>query len=242
MIILSNGMFKSGSSVFSWVQKEILMLAFPVNGQNSLEKQIYDKVIPGKRHFVFNLSNKNILNTLLHIKINNGPFLVKSHTEATFEIINLIRKGFIISTFTHRDPRDIILSAIDHGKRDIANRKEDSYFKRFSDIETSIPLVKESCHIALNWLESGLIAPFSYSDIVTDPKKEIMKFCRLIKYTPDESTINNLVYKYFKNPVKGLRQFNKGKATRYIEEMSEREIGLCNDLLKEEITLLGYTI
>lgn len=103
MLILSNGIPKSGSTLFSWFQKDILMHSIPKNGQELFEQSVNEKHIDGIGHFAENIEDKSILEKLISISEENGPFLVKCHTSITDDLKEAVKSGKIIVTLTHRD-------------------------------------------------------------------------------------------------------------------------------------------
>ncbi len=241
MLILSNGIPKSGSTLFSWFQKDILMHSIPKNGQELFEQSVNEKHIDGIGHFAENIEDKSILEKLISISEENGPFLVKCHTSITDDLKEAVKSGKIIVTLTHRDPRDILLSVIDHGKRDkITNSSK--YFAQFQTIEQTIPFVIAQCNIALEWIDSGLVEIFRYQDLISNPHHEILRFCKIINHKPSMNKIDKIVKTYTTSPTIGMRQYNTGKLLRYKEEMTIKEIELCNKALSYFITRLGYQL
>lgn len=51
-----------------------------------------------------------------------------------------------------------------------------------------------------------------------------------------------MVESYTNNQTQGLRQYNTGKLSRYKEEMTLKEIELCNNALSNYIVKLGYSL
>jgi len=241
MLILSNGIPKSGSTLFSWFQKDILMHSFPKNGQKLFEQSVRDKRIDGIGHFVGNIKDKTTLDNLITFSEKNGPFLVKCHTSITNDIKEAVKSKKAIVTLTHRDPRDIILSVIDHGKRENSNGSV-GFFSQFQSVEQTIPFVVAQCKIALEWIDSGFVEIFRYQDLITNPHNEIFRFCEIIEQKTTKQVVNKVVETYTNNQINGIRQYNTGKLTRYKEEMTLKEIEQCNNVLLYYIHKLGYKL
>ncbi len=239
MLILSNGMPKSGSTLLSWFQKDMLMQLVSDNGQKKLELSILSKQISGIGHFVDNIESKNKLSTLIDMSETHGSFLVKCHAAITEDVKDAIRNKKVVVSFTHRDPRDIVLSAIDHGKREVNKSR---FFAQFQSIEQAIPFVIEQCKIALEWIDSGLVEVFRYQDIISNPHNEILRFCKMINQKASKKLIDKLVKTYTDSPITGVRQYNTGKLLRYKYEMTLEEIELCNKALSYYILKLGYQL
>jgi len=240
LFVLSAGMPKSGSTLLSWYQKEIVEHVFPVNGQKQVEESIKEGHIAGIGHFVHNIEEEERLRKLYSLSTVHGPFVVKTHTPLTPDVQEFLEKHPVSVTYIHRDPRDIILSAIDHGRRIKGEGVSTAYFSQFQTIDNSIPLVKDYCRTAIDWISSGLCEIYTYHDLITKPEDQIERFCRMISKSVDDQFVQELIDKYTVNQDPGVRQFNRGKASRFHEEMTTKEIEACNSELSEEIVSLGY--
>lgn len=242
MFILSAGMAKSGSTLFSFYQKEIIEHGFPENGQARFEQAVEDGQLNGVGHFVHDIDSADTLQTLYSLGTEFGPFVVKTHAPLTSDIKKFLKEHQVPVTFIHRDPRDVIISAIDHGKRIKKENVSNVYFTQFQTVENSIPLVRDFCRAGIDWISSGLCEVFTYHNLVSNPEEEIERFCHMISGTADNQFIRGLIEKYTVSQVPGVRQFNRGKTTRFREEMTVEEMEACNTGLSEEIVKLGYTI
>ncbi len=241
MFILSAGLPKSGSTLLSLYQREILVRSLPGNGQLAFEEMISDGTVAGIALFVHDLEKPATLNLLEQISLKTGPFLVKTHAPLNQDIREMLNSGRIMATYIHRDPRDIILSAIDHGRRPADHPAWNPFFARCTDIGTTIPIVRELCHEGAGWMQDARWPVFTYTSLLTDPAGVLGNFFRMLGLPPDLSLINELVDTYVGNAVKGKKQFNTGKISRFREEMTTAEVERCTAGLAEEIRFFGYT-
>lgn len=242
MIYLSIGMPKSGSTLFSWLQKELIANAYPKNGQNRLEELIHSGLIPGSGHFIENPGKNDIIDKLIEISEDFGPILIKSHTVANGNLLAMAQQGNVLITLIHRDPRDVILSAIDAGNRAKNNRLVDDFFTRFTKVSDAIDPVRKFCHNTISWLSTGLVHEFRYADLVTKPAQTIGNFCDLARLQTPDSVVSEIVKHYMTRQTPGIRQFNTGRTTRFESEMLDEDITLCNNELGWELERLGYSL
>jgi len=240
MFILSAGMPKSSSTLLSLYQKNILEHSVQGNGQKEFEQCVKDGKVNGVGIFVHNLEQPEILQKLVDLSEKIGPFVVKSHLALSASLAAFLVNKQILATYIHRDPRDVILSAMDHGKRPPDHPTMNEFFLQFNTVENSIPLVREFCRTGIEWVESGLCELFRYHDLVVDPERELIRFSSLIHADPDVAYIRDLIRNFTDTTKKWKRQFNTGKILRYADEMSPPEIELCNRELAEELRVLGY--
>ncbi len=241
MFVLSAGMPKSGSTLFSFYQREIIGRCFGLKGQIALEQSIVESKIPGLGHFVDPVDSVELLESLFNISESCGPFVAKTHAGPSPIIAKFVASHDVRITYIHRDPRDVILSAIDHGRRPHKNITANAFFRQFDTIEHSIPLVRQFCKTGIQWIESGLCSIFTYRDLLTDPKGLLKRFTKLLACEIDDAFYDGIVSAYTENQVKGKRQFNTGKILRFSSEMTDEEIDLCTRELDTEILRLGYS-
>lgn len=242
MFILSAGLPKSGSTLLSLCQREILVRCVPGNGQVAFEEQISSGSLPGIGLFVHDLEKAETLHALHLLSLQTGPFLVKTHAPLNSEIRNMISEGHLLAMYIHRDPRDIILSAIDHGRRPPDHPAWNPFFAQCTDVGTTVPIVKELCRSGAGWMQSPTWPVVSYASLLADTAGTLQKFSALLGVPADSSLYDELVKTWVENAVRGKKQFNTGKISRYREEMTPGELQQCNAELAEEIRLFGYTL
>lgn len=239
MFILSNAMGKSASSLLFWYTREIVELAFPENGIQHVREMNKANKFRGVGNFV-NPLDDNTVDRLLAISQEQGPIVIKSHSSLSPRLVSLISSGEIIATFAFRDPRDMMLSAIDHHLR----RKADGFveFQGFTNVMDSMDAASWWCEIACRWVESGLATLFRYEDTVSQPLRTIQRIRDTIGVDVDDATLEKIVRDEEARKTLGRNQFNKGAVTRFRDEMTPEEIAQCAASLGHYITRLGYEI
>ena len=242
MFILSNSIPKSGSTLFMWLQREVLKESIFRDGQVELTRNINENLIDGIGNFVNNIEDQENLDKLLSLSEIEGPFIVKGHSILTKVLKDYIDTRQIIVTFIHRDPRDIILSIIDHGKRENDIGGAANLFSQFKTVQETIPFVKKLCHTALQWINSGCAEIFTYEELLQNTRNELLRFLDLLNQKSNNNYINKAINAYTEFPIPGKRQFNTGKLTRFREEMTPQEIDLCNQKLKDYLIGMDYKL
>jgi hypothetical protein len=240
MFIISVGMPKSGSTLLSLFQRDIVVKTIKGNGQELFEQMIREGKINGIGIFVNGLEKPDTLKMLSDLSGEIGPFIVKTHIGITAFLAGMLGEKKVLATYIHRDPRDVILSSIDHGKRPSNHPAMNPFFLQFESVRASIPLVKEFCKTGVEWIRSGLCEVYTYHDLLVEPEAVMEKFCRYISTVPDKVLFRELIRVFSENAEKGRKQFNTGKLLRYPDEMSPEEIADCNRDLAEELTQMGY--
>lgn len=238
MFVLSIGMQKSASLLLTRYTINLIRSAFPSNGQLEFEGLIRDGVLQGVGCFPWGgWERKGEL--LCDLAEKHGPFVVKSHTPLTQPIERLIAAG-AKATFTMRDPRDILLSLVDHGALNKA--RGGGVFEEHTTVANTLPKVMEICVCAYTWSQSDLPCIFRYRDLVSQAHVEIARLARFLGIDTDQKTIDAIVEKERCKREKGKDCFNTGLLTRFRDEMSSDDIKLCNDTLGFYIKELGYSL
>jgi hypothetical protein len=242
MFVLSAGMPKSGSTLLSLLQRDVLMSFIKDNAQEAFEASIIMGEFSGIGYFVDNIDTPEILLKLKQFGDKHGPFLVKSHCNLSGELEEMITQKIILASYIHRDPRDVILSAIDHGKRPVRNPMIGNFFSQFIDVPSSIPLVQSFCTVAIQWINQSDVLKYTYHELLNDPVTAIITFTKALEINPEANQLQRIISHQLSFKETGKRQFNTGKILRFREEMSSSDLHLCNKILINEIISLGYQV
>ncbi|MDH5681656.1 MAG: sulfotransferase domain-containing protein [Spirochaetota bacterium] len=262
MIIISAGMQKSGSGYYFNLVNDLLV---------ALKKQDVREI---KKNYqlesVLNHYNCNILPTkenmerLIPPHKDGNYFVVKTHSGLNEEIKNFSLEKICKCLYIFRDPRDVILSAMDHANRS-AEEKQFQDFKTFEDGLKSIKSLLE------NWEKWYLFSDrlmVKYEDLLDDPIKEIKRLSEYLSLDVSGIDLDNLVKKYSTKDLKekklgftGLKplshegqmneiqedektvrslHFNKGETRRYETELSQEEKDRFNELYGDFLEKMGY--
>jgi predicted glycoside hydrolase/deacetylase ChbG (UPF0249 family) len=234
LIVMSNGMVKSGSTLLTQYMLAMLKRAFPTNGQQALIKATKAGKLTGVGYFLRKL-DENDLSLVEQIAIHEGPVLIKIHLDVRPLLIDALRSGRIKMTFTHRDPRDTILSGIDH-----YNRSKGKVFPDYTSVENAMERTRHWTQMAWNWVSSGLVEVVRYTDLVAEPVPELVRLAANLGFNIRRPTIERIVSKERAARRYGRHQFNRGDLQRYDKEMSETDQALCREQLGSLLNALGY--
>ncbi|MEW2973760.1 hypothetical protein AB1A96_17740 [Pseudomonas juntendi] len=207
-IYFSYGMTKSASTfmyqltekVFEVANIEPLKLPPEIKGNDSAE------------NYIEPLTDEKI-NNILNWMPENGAVVIKTHGAPCSLAQSLISSGKAFASATLRDPRDISLSMIDHGRRsmmlgikDFANIKEPS--DAIPDIIVQIDRLNSWANQA-----SCLVAP--YETLRSSPDHIAKELCKQLKIKE-----NHLEATAAFSDKSKIIQFNSGKENRHKTEMS----------------------
>ena len=243
MLILSNSIIKSASTITWWYKKELIDRTSPTNGNSGLANFVNSGAVSGQGCFINDPLEDQDLDRLMEYADTNGPTVVKAHCHMTPYLDQMIREGNVLATYTHRDPRDVMLSAIDCRNREIQNGTQ-VRFSRFSSIEASIPLIRNQCIRSEPWTAHPHVHKFLYRDTVADPKRQIHALADALKIDIADTQVDDIlsIEAGQKSANANWLEFNQAKLTRYQTEMAPAQIELCNQELGPWIEKFGYLI
>ena len=233
-------MCKSASSVLFWYTRQLVSAQFGDTAQKELRELTASGKIQGVGEFV-NPVTDDVLESLLQLSREQGPLVVKAHCLLTDRIRAAIAGEGVKVVFSYRDPRDMILSAIDHHRRSVetSNRQ---VFREFTKVKDSIEPAKWWCEMACEWVDSQLPLPLTYSEIVARPAAQIKRVAEFLGVETTAEFIDSLIAKENESRATGKNEFNKGDLVRYKNEMTPEEIFMCDRELGKYILGLGYDV
>ena len=243
MLILSNSIIKSASTVTWWYKTELIDRTTPANGHGGFHDFVNSGAIPARGNFIDDPIEDQTLDQLMEYARQNGPTVVKAHCLMTPYLDQMIRDKKILATFAHRDPRDILLSAVDHRDREVKCGGP-VWFAEFSSIEASIPEIQVQCRRAEPWIAHPQVHKFLYRDTVSNPRRQIRSLAKTLGLEITDKDVDGIlnIEAGEKSDKANWMQFNQAKLSRYQTEMSQAQIELCNRELGPWIETFGYPI
>lgn len=243
MLILSNSMCKSASTIIWWYKNELINRTTPVNGNRGLADFIDSGAVSGEGCFVNDPLEDQAVDRMMEFAAQNGPTVVKAHCYMTPYLSQMIGEGKILATFAYRDPRDVILSAIDCRNREIKSGSQ-VRFPGFSSVEAAIPLIQKQCVRAEPWIVHPKVLKMQYRDTVANPNRQIHSLAKALGVQISDTQVEEIlkIEAENKSGQSNWMEFSQAKLTRYPTEMSPAQIELCNRELGRWIEKFGYSI
>ncbi|WP_285164741.1 sulfotransferase domain-containing protein [Shewanella goraebulensis] len=233
MLVLSNGIPKSGSSYLFKLTRDLLKTS--INAENAVREAILKGELEGSDLFVSNLNDKSLL-LLDSISKEFGPLAVKVHEKNLDRFSCFLTQEKIFTPFTYRDPRDCILSSLDHRAR-----TNGEVFQNYGNVSDAIPNVKSWAKSAVLYLKSDCCA-IKYESLIEFPEQQLMKLAGYFGISVTQAQAEKICLDELESRKKGTRQFNTGLKNRYIHEMTSSDIDKCNIEMRDVILTLGYSL
>lgn len=247
MIILSAGLEKSGTGWYFNLTNDLLVAAGYRNVRLVREKYHLQGIL---REFNCNVGQPTFfkLTQLLLPHLFGNAFAVKTHGSPSSKFLHyLMHFGILKATYIFRDPRDIAISAFEHGEKIRANHQMHT-FGILDSIEASILFVKSRLKIWGQWEEcrqaySNHMLFVKYEDLVADPLKESRRLVDFLEIDVSSKILLEIEKRYAIDSsgrdLKGLH-FNKGVAGRFRRVMNQKELDLCLEHFGGYLQRMGY--
>ena len=235
MLIISNGTPKSATTLYFHLTDRIVRMAGGNKGVGDVEAMCAAGDIDGSEQFVQNF-NAEVLSKLLLVAQRTGPLVIKVHTEGFPELLAAIDEGKCKMTYGYRDPRDMILSARDHHKR----QKE--FFPEFSRDDDAINNAAYWATQSLKWIKRPEVHCYSYRDMLLNPFAELRKLAAYLGLEAPDERLKSIIQYEKANRMPGLNQLNKARLMRYHTEMDRTFLKRCNSRLGDLIVSLGFDL
>jgi len=97
------------------------------------------------------------------------PVAIKTHTRPDPEVVQMLENNEAFAHATFRDPREIALSMLDHGRRSRAEGGKS--FTEYKTVQDTVEDIKHQTNSLLAWLSLPNVRPLYYDDIAFDMKE-----------------------------------------------------------------------
>lgn len=241
MVIVSYGTLKSASS-FAWQIVDLHLKcgfidnkAYNKYRRDGLPSEFHDVHFEIKdkecEELVSLLPLKKIYHFKTHSVFNNIAFSNQRLPKLSDELNQYLSEGSVKIIGSIRDPREIVLSAMDHGHR-VEN--DGSFFSELARMEDSYPHVKRNFEKAALWHKTGVVQWIPYDLVLSSPHKVNDLISNHLGF--DSSNVTSKLDWLLANKNK-IVQYNKGTASRYKSELSLDKQKELADIFAQEIAL-----
>ncbi|NNF57300.1 MAG: hypothetical protein HKN04_03580 [Rhodothermaceae bacterium] len=246
MIVISAGMRKAGSAWYYTLTNDLLVAAghpdvrefaphFPVRSY------VGDSKIKCGRLDVPTLVRLSLAHALGH------TYPVKTHSGPTRALSLFHALGTVRCTYVYRDPRDVVISILDHAVEARAAGVAID-LARLQTIGESIDLVKRELERCDVWLRQPSVHHVRYEHLVVDTEHELERLSAFLRLEIAPATLREIAARYERatyaeavdRPILNALHLNKGVAGRFREVLSQEELALCNHHFAPYLTRMGY--
>jgi hypothetical protein len=243
MLIISAGMQKSGSAYIYNLINDLIISSGNKDARKIKKNYKLEDIMQWHNNNIGELDFK-VLSKLAYVSVKEGKLAVKTHDGPTKYHNTLVKLGLIKTIYIYRDPRDVLLSVQDHGRK-IIKEGESHTFANMVKFDDAFWNVKKWINIYKSYKGVKGVFILGYEELINEPLKVINNICDYLNITVSEEDKNNILFKYNKdNPkanMKGLH-YNKAVVKRYESELTKTENDLFKTNFGEVIIEMGYKI
>jgi hypothetical protein len=244
MIVLSAGMQKAGTGWYFNLTNDLLVAAGYQDVRKIRHRYRFHSFLKYQNCNIEQLTLRNLgLLTIPHLLGNT--FVVKTHRAPSPHLRRLISSGVMRATYIYRDPRDVVVSAFEHGQR-IRSKGETHTFGQLHSITDAILFTAHLFPIWEMWMQPGLALTVRYEDLVAAPLKELARLSDFLAICPPSEDLCRILAAYDPHQVIvneekiSALHFNRGVVGRFRDVLGPKELELCQRHLGSYIRKMGY--
>ena len=197
------------------------------------------------------LSFPRFLPVLLPL-MRGHSFTVKTHVCPTGQMMGglldwllryLTSSKRIVSIYLYRDPRDVVLSGYEYGRRSIERGKPNAFAKTFETIEIGINWVDRYMHTCYPyWRQAENTLQVRYEDILSGFETESKRILDHLGLDDQSQEARELLEKYQPGATPQVgTHFNKGEIGRFRQELLPEQLKLCEQHFSPYLDEMGYS-
>jgi hypothetical protein len=171
LIYISYGMRKSGSTLAFELTRALL------ERSGFKQKRLPQAVVPGDAsiNFVHRLSEAQLEAIEREARALGSPIVLKTHVGPTRAAEAWLRAGRIQGHCVFRDPREIALSMLDHGRR--ARASGDRAFADIETLDDALMGIRRHVSRFVRWAQLPGIIPLYYDDVAFASQDVVRRLC-----------------------------------------------------------------
>lgn len=243
MIVVSASMKKAGSGWYFNMTNDLLVAGGFADAREVRERYRLHAALRGGNCQV-NRSSRYHTARLFLPHLRGHTFVVKSHGRPSRSVRGLLALGVMKATYIYRDPRDVVLSILDHGRRLREDGNQANAASALHSIEDAVRYVRRLLGIWERWDECSGVLTVRYEDLVRDPSGELDRLATFLQVEVAPRVLAGIVRSY--EP--GSRSdedrhnihFNRGVVRRFEGSMTDGERALCDRHFGPYLPRMGY--
>jgi hypothetical protein len=244
MLVFCVGMPKSGSEWFLHIVDDLLACAGFSHVADIVKEYGLDQIVKYEGNIQRPTAEK--INLLTRPPLSAHTFAVKTHFRPNEHVVCVLESRLAKAGYIYRDPRDVILSALDAGvrSRELSNNDD---FTRLFTFKDALQWIMRWIIIWDEWTAIKGVHLVKYEDLLADSPTIVKGICDFLGVKLEDEIIANVINRYEPACIKGTSlmgslHFNKGIGTRYKDEMTAEQKRQCLDMFGHYLEKMGYEV
>ena len=243
MIVLSAGMQKAGTGWYFNMTNDLIVAC---GGHDVRGVRTIFGLEDVLKHHNCNLAipNSENLLKLQQVHAAGHSFVIKSHGGPQ-PYQSLIAQKILRATYIYRDPRDVMLSAFDHGER-IRSKGQHHTFGRLTTLNDALKFACSLLSVWEAWRNMDQVFMVRYEDLISDSAGTMLRLSQYLGLNPSPGVIEQIVSRFHARTVASdahktdYLHFNIGQIGRWKTLLDQWEVDRCNEAFGDRLQRMGY--
>jgi len=177
------------------------------------------------------------------IKTHTSPAAYPRRKVSQWFLRKAIRSGWVLPLYIFRDPRDVILSAYEFGRRGTEEGRPNAFSRRVKSIEMGIDWMQEQLVNWKSWTTYPGVFVTRYEDLLADYDRQAVNTCHYLDLDHRSKPVEEIIEKYRPGakPQAGTH-FYKGVAGRHRSQFNAKQNRLFLERYRNFISQMGYPL
>ncbi len=240
MLYLSVGMPRAGSGWYYNLMHDLVVAAGGKDARSIRSRYHLGWTLTEVNCNIGALSPHRLLAAWLPSALGN-TYVIKAHAAPTPAARLWMRLGWLKTAYIYRDPRDALLSALEHGQRSRQNGQQ-NVFVALESFAHGLNFMRAYVRISEAWLNTPDVHATRYETLLSDYTREAARLAAFVGATPERAQPVTARYRpksAAQAEQRGLH-FRKGKIGRFRDVFTTEERQACREAFGDYLERMGY--
>ncbi len=242
MLILSAGMPRAGSGWHYNLIHDLVVAAGHQDARSIRKRYHLESILTEVNCNIGALTPRRLLAVMVPSVLGN-TFTIKTHSAPTPLALTLIRRGWMRTIYIYRDPRDAMLSALEHGKRGRASGHTNA-FTHLETFDDGLAFMQQYLDIWEAWQSCAAALHCRYEDMLVNYEAQMQPLLKLLDMDSTAPEIEAVIDRYRPEQSRSTDQrglhFQKGKIGRFREAFTAEQQEILNVTFEPFLLEMGY--
>ncbi len=189
------------------------------------------------------LSLPRLLAATVPTLLPGNQYVIKAHAGPTATLRLFMRLRLLRAAYIYRDPRDALLSALEHGEHSRQSGHRNA-FTDLTDFERGLAFMQTYVAISQAWIALPGVLVTRYENFIIAYDVEAERIARFLQADPQAQAIQQVINRYrprqaAQSEQKGLH-FRKGKIGRFRDVFNPAQQEACRQAFGSYLDKMGY--